>query len=121
MNRLGGNAAIVMSQMLLSEQSKVMPKLQILIYPWLHVYSHLLPSSLKYKSDLLQITELVHWYLGITNFTQEMEEAISSQHIFELLEEEELTKIRNYLDIANLTSSSATTCYRHTHHVNALE
>lgn len=66
----GGNAVAVVTQRLLREKSKL-PKLQILIYPWLQMFTFHLPSMMRYSnSGLLKATQvdLIHfvsWYLGI--------------------------------------------------------
>ena len=87
-----------MTQKLLSEQSQVMPKLQILIYPWLHVYSHQLPSYIKYRFEIIDIRDLALWYLGNNNFTQEMKDAVSLDYIMHALDETTQIRIKNSLN-----------------------
>ena len=96
------NAVLVMTQKLLREKSKILPRLNILIYPWLHVYGTMLPSSLKYTSDVLNTRELGLWYLGEANFTQEMDDAVHLNHLMHLFEKEEQNNIANYLNISNV-------------------
>jgi len=51
----GGNAVAVITQRLLREKRKL-PKLQILIYPWLQMVDYRLPSAKKYRDiDLISL------------------------------------------------------------------
>ena len=63
----GGNAVAVISQKLLAENKK-MPKLQILIYPWMQMINSRLPSSLQYHGTGLMASfthaKYAAWYLG---------------------------------------------------------
>ena len=88
-----------MNQKLLSENSTILPKLNILIYPWLHVYANMLPSSVNFVSDVLHIRELGLWYLGYSNFSKEMDEAVHLSHLMFTLDNEEKAKIESYLNL----------------------
>jgi len=58
----GGNAVAVITQRLLKEKRKL-PKLQILIYPWLQMVDYRLPSAKKYyRTGFLSI-------IGLEKFT----------------------------------------------------
>ena len=89
-----------MTQKLLKDKSEFLPKLNILIYPWLHVYSTMLPSTIQYTSDLLNTRELGLWYLGYGNYTKEMDESVYLKHLLTLLDKQEQVKIESYLNVS---------------------
>lgn len=60
----GGNAVAVISLRLKKEKIKL-PRLQVLIYPWIQMYNFRTASSKKYYSEFLERFAL--WYLGFTD------------------------------------------------------
>lgn len=89
-----------MTQRLLKDKSEYLPKLNILIYPWLHVYATMLPSAVRYVSDLLNVRELALWYLGYTNYTREMDESVYIKHLMPLLDNQSQVNIKSYLNVS---------------------
>jgi len=100
-----------MTQKLLKDKSQFLPKLNILIYPWLHVYGTMLPSSLRYVSDLLNVRELALWYLGYSNYTQEMDNSIYLNHLITLLDKKSQSQIANCLNSSLLPEKHKTRDY----------
>jgi acetyl esterase/lipase len=100
----GGNAVAVITQRLARSQLK-MPKLQVLIYPWLQMYNALLPSEIQYnKKGFFSHTGFSFalyqlWLVGIRHPTAEMELAIQSNNHTLLIDDPNLRrKYQSYLD-----------------------
>lgn len=67
----GGNAVAVMTQRLKAENLKL-PRLQVLIYPWLNLFNFRMASNKKYASSNLGAF-FVCWYIGINDDDQIIE------------------------------------------------
>ncbi len=102
----GGNAALVLTQRLIQANSTFIPKLNILIYPWLQMFSLYSPSMLYYSdkgvTSILSFGKVMLWYLGYKNenLTQEMEDAINSNHHTLLLNEVDRKKYQARIDLS---------------------
>jgi acetyl esterase/lipase len=97
----GGNAALVLSQYLINKDSPVRAKLQLLIYPWLQKFSLITPSMIHYRDKVFidgNAGQLILYYLGYTNQTQEMKDAINSNNHILLLDEQTRKLFYSYLD-----------------------
>ena len=74
----GGNIVAVMTQKLLAEHVK-MPKIQVLVYPWLQMFNNRMPSVVRYETAIpldVSLGKLISWYLGVENLTSEIENII---------------------------------------------
>lgn len=87
----GGDAAIVVS-MRLAQAKLRMPKLQVLVYPWVQKFFLRLPSSLRYaqtsvfRSSKSKLNKYGNWYLGVTNMTDELSRVYQNDELFGLIE-----------------------------------
>lgn len=94
----GGAAVAVITQRLVKEGGRL-PKLQILIYPWMQQFDFTLPSYEYQKSRKLvsftgcSLVKLVLWYLGETDASNEMENAVSSNEHVLLIKDKEMRKM----------------------------
>jgi acetyl esterase/lipase len=88
-----------------SAENLPLPKLQVLIYPWVQLFNNHLPSTIQYtKSGLLSTTmpipKLSAWYMGIQRVTEEIEMCLMSNNHTALLTDYDFRKkIESYLDI----------------------
>lgn len=104
--QIGGHAVAYVTQRL-AEDNDILPEIQILIYPWVQIYSFLLPSDMYYSSRgfLTHLSKPIGrwlvWLLGITeNITEEMENSFIANNHTLLIEDENLrNKYQSYLDI----------------------
>jgi hypothetical protein len=102
----GGNAVSVIAQRLVKQNSKIQPKLQVLIYPWTQMYNTIMPSAIFYsqKGFLSQsgfsFAQYRWWLCGVLNVTQEMIDAVMSNEHQLLIKDNNLRKkYESYLDI----------------------
>lgn len=100
----GGNIAAVLTQKFSKINPKI-PKLQVLIYPWLQLYNLKLPSHLKYKPSTVlsyltfSVSKLAFWYLGESKVTDDMKYLIeTNSHIYAIDDENMRKKFNSYLD-----------------------
>ena len=101
MFNIGGNLALVLSQYLINKNSLVRPKLQLLIYPWLQMFSLITPSMIHYNDKVFidgNTGELILYYLGYTKQTKEMYDAINSNNHTLLLDEQTRKRFYSYLN-----------------------
>ena len=99
----GGNLVAVITQKLQAEKLK-QPKIQILIYPWLQMFNHRLPSYMKYSKngmiESLTLSKYLSWYLGITEYSDEIAELLANNYHVDLLNDKSLKeKFQTYLDV----------------------
>jgi acetyl esterase/lipase len=100
----GGNAVAVLIQRLMDEELKL-PKLQVLIYPWVQLFNVMLPSMVEYSKKsiigaTMTIEKLYLWYMGLTDVHRGVIHEIRQHSHVALLEDVELkNKIRSYLDV----------------------
>lgn len=72
------------------------PKLQVLIYPWLQQFDFTLPSYKKYTTDRVfsfagvSLIKMALWYLGETDVTDEMLNAVTNNEHIQLIEDENI-------------------------------
>jgi acetyl esterase/lipase len=87
-----------MAQRLIKQRSNYMPKLQMLIYPWIQLHNYASPSFEEYYSKTffydihIEPGKFTLWYLGKTDISPEMEEQIVSMNLFYLIKDKELRK-----------------------------
>lgn len=103
----GGNAVAVINQRLLKEKLRL-PKIQVLIYPWMQLFNRYLPSILKYEGTQLlagspvSYAEIIAWYLGISDMNDEIKNIIDlNQHAL-LHSDEDLIRIKKIFNINNI-------------------
>ena len=99
----------VVTQKLIAENRTQLPKLQILIYPWIQMINLKLPSHIKYFNTGLLSSfssspgKFIAWYLGIQNLTDQIETIINTNLHYALINNhnnnELKLKINKYLDI----------------------
>lgn len=101
---LGGNAVASIVQRMQKDKSK-MPKVQVLIYPWLQMFTFRLPSMLHYAhTGLIQATQIdlikfVAWYLGVHELEPEIEKNLLAHNHTLLIEDTGKRKlIASYLN-----------------------
>lgn len=104
----GGNATAVVTSRLRRENIQL-PKVQVLIYPWLQIVSNGLPSVKHYaKTGIFGGSEVgfvkfISWYFGITNITREIEEIFDQNEVLGLIDDpERQRKILSYLDVEQI-------------------
>ena len=101
---IGGNAALVLTQHLINKNSTVIPKLQILVYPWVQMFSIATSSGFQYghKGLLTHISpgQLILSYLGYKNenLTDERIQAIHYSNHTLLLDESTRKMFFSYTD-----------------------
>ncbi len=99
-----GNAVAVLLQRLLDEKLPL-PKLQVLIYPWVQLYNVMLPSMIEYSKKsiigaTMTIEKLFLWYMGFTDIHRNLiDEMKAHGHVALLKDEEMRRKIETYLDV----------------------
>ena len=102
---LGGNAVAVITQRL-KENKEALPKLQILIYPWVQLMHHQTPSAIFYKPKSLlkagkvTFSKFVLWYLGIKKISKEIENEMENNNHLSIIENLEIYK--EYMNIDKL-------------------
>lgn len=110
----GGNLAIVSANRL-RLRTKLKPFLQVLIYPWTQSFNINLPSSKHYKSGILSTLtpgRIILWYLGITKFDQELEDAINKNEHILLIDNLDLRKkYESYFDVNLIPNEFKTQSY----------
>ena len=95
----------MLNQRLLNENLPK-PKLNILIYPWLQMFSLLSPSMIynrdKGLTSIVKFGKVQLWYIGYSNenLTKEMENAIENDHHTLLLDELDRKKFKSYTDFS---------------------
>ena len=97
----GGTAALILSQYLINKNSPVRPKLQLLIYPWLQMFSLITPSLIHYDDKVFlegNAGHVILYYIGYANQTKEMNDAIISNNHTLLLDEKTRKRFYSYLD-----------------------
>ena len=93
----GGGVVAVITQRL-AKDSRKMPKLQILIYPWMQHFDFTLPSYAFQKTSQMvsfggsSLVKLILWYLGEMDVSNAMENAVSSNEHVLLIEDVETRK-----------------------------
>jgi hypothetical protein len=88
-------------------KGKKLPKIQILIYPWIQIYDFMLPSHIHYsRKDMIShskftLGEFMWYLLGVqTNITQEMTDIFRENRQTLFLTDKRLKmKYEEYLDI----------------------
>lgn len=99
----GGNIAAVLTQTFTQSILKTkpkghakIPKLQVLIYPWVQFFNFCLPSCLEYMpknvlaSSVFSISKPVYWYLGEQYITKEMDDFIRTNGHWILMPKKDL-------------------------------
>lgn len=100
----GGNVVAVLTQRFLREKRQ-MPKLQVLVYPWLQMVNQRFPSYMQYEGKgLLSLSNInflnyVSWYLGVTNITDEVHRVFYLNEHFTLFDESTQNKYMSFLDL----------------------
>lgn len=95
---------MVVTQHLINKNSTVIPKLQVLIYPWLQMFSFVTHSSIQYfdKGIIthLSVGQILLSYLGYQkeNLTKERIQALNSNDYNLLVDEEASKRFYSYLD-----------------------
>jgi acetyl esterase/lipase len=95
--------AYLTQQML--EEKLQLPKLQVLIYPWMQLWNFMMPSAQEYlRSSLfgsvISIQRVVTWYLGIEHLTGEVKNVLGANNHTALLPDLALKeKIKAYMDV----------------------
>ena len=105
-NYIGGHATAAITQYLV-KNGKPLPQIQVLIYPWVQMFSFLHPSSIYYdQRDFISnakfpIGRYLMWLIGIKdNISEEMENIFISNNHTLLLEDKYLRKkYESYVDI----------------------
>lgn len=89
----GGDATAVVTMRLIKEKLP-MPKIQVLIYPWLQKIFTKFPSQTRYASTGIlgqakfTLSKFANWYLGITNITDELIQVYRNLELMALVENE---------------------------------
>ncbi|CAF0757928.1 unnamed protein product, partial [Brachionus calyciflorus] len=103
-----GNAVAVTVQRMLKENLKL-PKVQVLIYPWLQMLTFQLPSMLAYShTGLIHATQIdlityVSWYLGVQKKDYEVEKNLLANNHTLLIEDKQTRKlIESYLNTSQI-------------------
>ena len=104
----GGNAAAVTTQRMLDENMNL-PKIQVLIYPWLQMFTFHLPSLNHYsqtglvRATQVDLVDYVSWYLGITNTSQEIRKnLIANNHTLLITDQVQRGLIESYLNVSKI-------------------
>lgn len=84
----GGNAVAIITQKILQQKLK-MPKLQVLIYPWVQMVNFKLPSLIKYKQGKT-VAKMIVEYLGYSNMSKETLQFLSDNNHFHLIDDSKL-------------------------------
>ena len=96
----GGNIVAVMTQKLLADGLKI-PKLQVLVYPWTQMLNNRLPSYMRYRHAMpdISVGKIIGWYLGIDKLTHEIEQLlVSNNHAHLISDLEHKQKLLSYTD-----------------------
>ncbi len=83
-----------------------MPKLEILVYPWVNLVNLETPSVYKYKKHVLSFLEeakITLWYLGIKEVTDEMIETIYSYGTLLHTQEDHIAARERFKDSSDLS------------------
>jgi acetyl esterase/lipase len=101
-------AVAVVTQRLKKEKSH-MPKVQVLIYPWLQMINTLLPSrhvfhSVNIHGRIMDQSSIVPYYaLGMTEVSSEVEDVIrTNSHVALITDPIVRKKIKSYFDVTKL-------------------
>ena len=88
------------------QENLPMPKLQVLIYPWVQKFFMKFPSFKRYaktnafRSSKTSLGRYASWYLGITNTSEELSQVYRGDELFGLIESEsELEFIIDCFDV----------------------
>ena len=85
-------------------RKNIKPFLQVLIYPWTQSFNINLPSCKHYKSGILSTLtpgRIILWYLGLTQFNHELEDAVNRNEHILLIDDLELRKkYESYFDVS---------------------
>ena len=93
----GGDAAVLMS-MRLKKEKLHMPKLQLLIYPWVQKIYYKFPSHIRY--DGIRMGNYTTWYLGINKVSNHLRKVYENGELFGLIGDENRRKfILDCLDV----------------------
>lgn len=96
----GGNIVAVMTQKL-SNNGVKSPKFQILIYPWMQMFTNRLPSHIKYGKTNFKTGEAVAYYFGLTDKRLKAGSIITYNHHTLLIDDENMRKkLMSYTDPA---------------------
>jgi len=90
----------------LRKEKNIKPVFQLLIYPWTQSVNINLPSCRQYKSGLVSTLtpgRIILWYLGFTNFNDELEDAINNNEHILLIQDKKLrSKYFDYFDMSQI-------------------
>ena len=95
----------VITQRLL-EQQQPLPKIQVLIYPWLQMANMHTHSAMFYRDQSMltpikiSFAKFILWYLGINDVTDEMLDALESHNHTIVIKDFE--KYKNYWDVSKI-------------------
>lgn len=104
----GGNAVAVMTQKLQTENIK-MPKLQVLIYPWMQMFNNQMPSYRRYRHSSfidLEIPKFISWYLaGYNSRSNQIKEIFANNsHTLLIKDKQLLEKFKSYTSTSLIPS-----------------
>lgn len=92
------------AQRMLNENVKL-PKIQILIYPWLQMFTFHLPSLIHYsdtglvRATQVDLVDYVSWYLGVKNVSEEIRKnLLVNNHTLLISDPEKRRLIGSYLN-----------------------
>ena len=98
----------MITQRFIRERISPMPKIQVLIYPWIQTFNFRLPSVINYGNigilaGLLSTSNVVSWYLGLPRGTPELARSMDSNDHVALIEDQTLLeKFKSYFDLNNI-------------------
>ncbi|RNA30300.1 neutral cholesterol ester hydrolase 1 [Brachionus plicatilis] len=93
---------------MLNEKVKL-PKIQVLIYPWLQMFTFHLPSLIHYsdtglvRATQVDLVDYVSWYLGITNVSEEIRLNLAvNNHTLLITDPRQRRLIESYLNVSQI-------------------
>lgn len=93
---------------MLNENIKL-PKIQILIYPWLQMFTFHLPSLNHYsqtglvRATQVDLVDYVSWYLGITHTSEEIRKnLLANNHTLLITDQRQRSLIESYLNVSKI-------------------